>query len=405
MATVKTILYKSKKLSNGEHPVMLRITNGKKRKFISLGFSCSIQDWDSKESLPRKKHPHFFEIQALIQRKKQELTTELFKIKLDERQIDLSSLTGRLKRGGRGKVTLMNYFEEVQDKLKSKGRVGYAAIFKSVRNSLKIFLKGGDILLTKIDLKFLEDYETWLCRRNVSVVGRSAYFRTFRTLYKMAMGDDLINKEKYPFKDFAFSKYNDPETQPRSISKEEVDKLFALNPEEGSRTFHSLNYMKFSFYTYGMNFIDVAKLKWSQINNGVMEYVRSKTKRRMIIALLPQAQQILNYYKLNYHSQDGLVFPILNDSSVTPLKLHHKIISKRKEYNDDLKRLQKEANISFNLTSYVARHSFAFICYRGGVEKKAIGEALGHNFEETTNKYIGKLDKNYISESILNALK
>lgn len=405
MATVKVILFKSKELSNGEHPVMLRLTNGKERKYISLGFSCSLQDWDAKESLPKKRHPHFFEIQAITQKKKQELTTELFRLKLDEKQVDLSNLTGRLKNGGRGKVTLLDYFEEAYVKLRNKGRVGYAAVFRSVRNSLSIYLKGGDVLLSKIDTRFLEDYEAWLCKKDVSLVSRSVYFRTFRTLYKMAMEADLVSRENYPFKDFAFSKYNDPETQPRSISKEDIDRLFALEPKQGSKAFHSLNYMKFSFYTYGMNFIDMAKLKWSQINNGVMEYVRSKTKRRMIVAVLPQAQQILDYYRLNYTSNDGYVFPILSKPFSNPVKFHSAIVTKRKEFNDELKNLQREASISFNLTSYVARHSFAFICYRGGVEKKAIGEALGHNFEETTNKYIGKLDKNYVSESILKALK
>jgi len=54
MATVKAILYKSKKLSTGEYPIMLRISNGDERKYIALGFSCSETMWDEKASLPKK---------------------------------------------------------------------------------------------------------------------------------------------------------------------------------------------------------------------------------------------------------------------------------------------------------------------------------------------------------------
>ncbi|MBP6732067.1 MAG: hypothetical protein KA149_08410, partial [Chitinophagales bacterium] len=40
MATVKAMLYTSKTLSNGEYPIMLRISSGDERKYIALGFSC-----------------------------------------------------------------------------------------------------------------------------------------------------------------------------------------------------------------------------------------------------------------------------------------------------------------------------------------------------------------------------
>ena len=38
-AVVKIICYKSKTLSNGEHPLMIRVAKGGKRKLKSLGIS------------------------------------------------------------------------------------------------------------------------------------------------------------------------------------------------------------------------------------------------------------------------------------------------------------------------------------------------------------------------------
>ena len=40
MTSVKVVLYTSKILKNGEHPVILRLTKDRKQKKISLGFNC-----------------------------------------------------------------------------------------------------------------------------------------------------------------------------------------------------------------------------------------------------------------------------------------------------------------------------------------------------------------------------
>jgi integrase/recombinase XerD len=40
MASVKVILYTSKTLKNGEHPIMIRLIKDRKTKYMSLGHSC-----------------------------------------------------------------------------------------------------------------------------------------------------------------------------------------------------------------------------------------------------------------------------------------------------------------------------------------------------------------------------
>ncbi|HCL17616.1 MAG TPA: hypothetical protein DHW44_01370 [Odoribacter splanchnicus] len=45
-ASISVVCYKSKTLSNGEHPLMLRITKDRKPKYVSL--STSIHDSISK---------------------------------------------------------------------------------------------------------------------------------------------------------------------------------------------------------------------------------------------------------------------------------------------------------------------------------------------------------------------
>lgn len=45
-ATVNVVLFKSKTLSDGSHPLMVRICKNNKKKYRSLGVSIQAQYWD-----------------------------------------------------------------------------------------------------------------------------------------------------------------------------------------------------------------------------------------------------------------------------------------------------------------------------------------------------------------------
>lgn len=44
--TVNVLCYKSKTLSNGEHPLMIRICKDGKKKYVSLGVSVKTEHWN-----------------------------------------------------------------------------------------------------------------------------------------------------------------------------------------------------------------------------------------------------------------------------------------------------------------------------------------------------------------------
>ncbi|RGN94781.1 Arm DNA-binding domain-containing protein, partial [Phocaeicola vulgatus] len=44
--TVNVLCYKSKTLSNGEHPLMIRICKDGKKKYVSLGVSVRAEHWN-----------------------------------------------------------------------------------------------------------------------------------------------------------------------------------------------------------------------------------------------------------------------------------------------------------------------------------------------------------------------
>lgn len=64
--TIKVICYKSKTLSNGEHPLMIRICKDKKKKYQSLGISIKAEHWNFKSNLPKEDCPDYARIQLVI---------------------------------------------------------------------------------------------------------------------------------------------------------------------------------------------------------------------------------------------------------------------------------------------------------------------------------------------------
>ena len=53
--SIEAVLYTSKTLSNGQHPLMLRLTKNRKLKYINLKASLSPEHWDTEKC----KSPHY----------------------------------------------------------------------------------------------------------------------------------------------------------------------------------------------------------------------------------------------------------------------------------------------------------------------------------------------------------
>ena len=49
--TIKVLCYKYKTLSNGEHPLMIRVCKDGKKKYQSLGISVKAEQWDFKNTV------------------------------------------------------------------------------------------------------------------------------------------------------------------------------------------------------------------------------------------------------------------------------------------------------------------------------------------------------------------
>ena len=72
--------------------------------------------------------------------------------------------------------------------------------------------------------------------------------------------------------------------------------------------------------------------------------------------------------------------------------------------NKRLKEVGKELQIPIDLTTYVARHSYATVLKRSGISTSLICETLGHSSEKVTQIYLDSFGNSQIDAAMQNLL-
>ena len=389
MASIKAMLFTYKTLRNGEHPIVIQIIKDRKRKMISLGHSCHPNLWDFNTQIPLKKHPNYSTLKMLIESKKLEANKLNLIFENEQQEFTLSEFEKKFKNRGK-KESVTRFIDTIVSNLVKTENIGNSNVYKDLKRELIKFIGERDFYFTEINYSFLRRFEQFFREKQIKETSISVYFRTLRSAYNKAIKEGYAKKETYPFHEYKISKFN-TQTAKRALTKEDMKLIIDFPSIPGTSLFHSKNFFVFSFYTMGMNFSDISKLEWSNIDNDRVYYIRSKTGKNYNIKLLPPVIEILNHYRAI--KTDKYVFPILNENThKTAISIDNRIEKMNKQTNSDLKDIGKKLEIQLNLTTYVARHSWATILKRSGVSTSQISEGLGHDTEKTTQTYLDSFE-------------
>lgn len=351
--TIKVLCYKSKTLSNGEHPLMLCVCKDNKRKYQSLGISVNAEHWDFKSNQPNDRCPNRERIIILINEKVNEIQRIALDKKIAGRDFSASTLIESVKPSATSKKTVGDYYLTYIDNLKKENRLRYAGMYEVSYNSFIKFAKHLDIPFSDIDVGWLKRYETWGKAQNLSVSTISTRLRHLRAVFNLALLEHAIKSDCYPFTNYKVSKLNKA-TAKRALTKDDIHRIMEY---EGKCQMERLaiDLFTFSYLCAGINFIDMAKLKYSNIQDNQIVYNREKTKKLIIVPLQERAKQIIDKYN---DGKTAFVFPILSNfhrSEVQIANRLHKVLAK---INKHLKEIGVKLNLPIPLTTYVARHTF-----------------------------------------------
>ena len=401
-ATVKVVLFTSKVLATGEHPIMIKVTKNSIRKYISLGLSCPLKFWDKAKELPKANHPKRSEIVTLINRFEKEFTDKIQTYNFQLKEYTIEQLVDAVLKKTKSAV-VEEYIVDLVKTLRDEKRMGTAKSNNDCKLMLFKFHPDRKLTFREIDFMFLTKWESFMRKNNFKETSMAVYFRTLRSIINKAINEDIISKTSYtyPFDAFKISKF-DLTTKKRALTKEDMLKIYNYPVKEGSKMSDCHKIFMFSYFNQGMNYIDIAKLRWSNISKaGIMEYSRQKTGCRFAIQLGEQSLKILEgYRKISGYDSNNYIFPILDKTvHITPTQIQNRLLKVIKQVNINMKVIGKELEIETPITTYVARHTYATVLKRSGVSTSIISNALGHESESITQTYLDNFDSNVFFEA------
>lgn len=402
-ASISVVCYKSKTLANGENPLLLQVSKDGKRKYRSIGLSVNQKFWDFQKNRPKPNCPNGEYIQQIILNKISELQKQVLNFGADDKDFTV----GNLINGGNRKIIeskVGEFFKLLISDFEKEGNVGNRRAHKGTLNSIKTFSKGNlNFTFSDVDVDWLTRYEKWQRSRNNKDTSIGVRFRTLRSVYNKAIKANVANKKNYPFNEFKVSKFN-KQTTKRSISKSDILKIMNLDLSQQSESQQfSRDIFIFSYLCGGINFTDIANLKADNIVANRLQYIRQKTGKKISLIITQPAIDLLNRYQIN--GSFNYLFPILDSerhkTAVQKENRIHKILIR---VNKDLKLIAELAKIDFNLSTYVARHSFATVLKKSGVNVALISEALGHSDLATTQIYLDSFENEQVDAALRNLL-
>ena len=402
--SVEVICYKVRPLRDSTYPLMLRLAQHRKRKYVSLGVSILEKDWDFKKNQPKKSCPDREAIVKLISDKVSAYNSLIMDLTARQQPFTVSSLILALE--NRTKVkTVSEMYDYLIDEFRRTDHLGTMSVYQQSKSSLTKFNRTLDIPFSDIDCQWLDRYEKWLKGRNIKDTTISILFRTLRSVFNRALSMKLIRQDIYPFSDFKVSKF-DVRTKKRAVSKEDVKKIMSLDLS-GERQYMQLarDIFLFSYFGAGINFSDIALLRYCDISEGRIRYIRKKTGKEISFPLSDAGMEIIQRYSKPDATNEDYIFPIL-DRKIHKTEMQrknriHKVIGK---VNPCLAEIGIMAGLETHLTTYVARHTFATVLKRSGVSIAIISESMGHSDIATTQIYLDSFENSQIDEAMKNLL-
>lgn len=284
--------------------------------------------------------------------------------------------------------SLFNFMHGVIAQLKQLGKIRTSETYTATLKSFMAFRENQDVPLDGVSSDMMLLYEAHLKARDVRMNTISFYMRNLRAVYNRAVEKGLTPQNK-PFR-HVYTGVN--KTIKRAIPIKEIKALKELDLSLKPSLDFARDMFMFSFYTRGMSFIDMAYLKKSDLQNGILTYRRRKTGQQLTIKWEKCMEDIVSKYPKN---QTDYLLPIIKET-----------VNERRQYdnalhlvNYHLKDLSSILKLQRPLTMYVARHSWASAAKARNIPLPVISEGMGHDSEATTQIYLASLETSVVDKA------
>ena len=279
-------------------------------------------------------------------------------------------------------MTFTKFLNGLLQDMQLTGREGTFDIYLATYRSVLAFAGNPLITLKEVFTKeFLHQYQTHLLDKGRCYNTISAYMRVLRAIRNKAERQRSITTVPDLFDNL----YTGIEpTRKRAMTAEAILKVNDVDLSDHAHLIMSRDLFMLSFHLQGISFIDLAHLRKTDLKKGYITYHRRKTGGLIEVEVLLPARKLLDQY-ISKNQNSPYLLELLTGTAKEPKKEYKTLL---RRYNRHLKIIAGISGIEENLTSYVARHSWATAAYHIGVPTTMISEAMGHKTEEVTRIYL-----------------
>lgn len=371
MVKISVVLDKRYKRKDNTYPLKISVYRSKTF-YIPINIYVKAEEWDKvKQQLIGAKYRS---LNVFLNQRKTEIQATLLSL---QAKGELRSLTDQqlLKiLSGENNEDRPHFFREYMMKyVSSINNERTKEIYLSTERKLQAYCDYENITFEEMNVSWFREFEKWMMKDTPSTNARSIHLRNIRTIFNAAIDDEHISC--YPFRRF---KIKHEETKKRSISVEQMRAIRDVELPDWQVKYRDCFLLM--FYLIGINIADLSKLQ--VIEEGRINYVRSKTHKKYSIKVEPEAQELIDKYKGDKHLLCW--FDNIAD---------YRHFSSRLNLN--LAEIGNKLGIA-NLTTYVSRHTWSTIASDINIPHDVIAKALGHH-TTVTDTYIrfnyDKVDK------------
>lgn len=409
----------------GKHPVRLRVNHQRNR-----GYYPIMLPNQEKMFLHKKEYDLIMETDVgKLRGKNRDLREAIDDAKARAKDaIEEATKNGRLPfsfgafeknyLGEESRRSFLQFFEKYLHRLAANGQAGTHRTYSSAYSAFKAFLNGHEIDPADLTSSVLYKFDTWL-RESHTIVKNgkrikvspknstsvSIYMRALRTVYnELAVTDDYLNTI-FPFSRSAHDKrYKIPastgskgEALTRDQMKQFIQGDVQGPSDPGNPIYRAKRLFIFSFLALGINFKDMALLKYSNIKSNTIEFIRAKTRTTSKIARIIQVpltddlKEIIVELGNPDKSPTSYVFQVFDSSKKYTEKEKDDLIRQWiKTTNKWLAQYSDSVGLP-KISTYWARHTFASVASRL-VKPMMIKEMMGHSRVTTTEAYISRFN-------------
>ena len=262
--------------------IYYQITHNRKTQQITTRLRVCPSDWDADEEKLVASALNRSMIQNRIDSDVALLRRVIFDLNSCAVDYSVSDIINRY-RSPQSHILVLDYMRSQVEQLRATNRLGTAKNYEKTMCSFGEFLGDVHLPLSALSEQVITDYNSFLIQRGLVRNSVSFYMRVLRAIYNKAVRQKLIEKQ-YPFTEI----YTGIDrTRKRAVSELIIAQLHRLELEPVTPLALCRDMFIFSYCTRGMAFVDIAYLKRSNLQNGMICYARCKTGQLLSVRIEP----------------------------------------------------------------------------------------------------------------------